>query len=195
MQLRWVFYSIPILTFLSSTTTQEFREGRQYYESSLFEIAQSKFANAVQIIASNDPFYTQENETFAPHTSAILAFLQEKCKESMEKKIFVAKKQQTGEFDLPIHSLVTALKDDTHPLPKYCVQKNEIPQETVEGVICVMLADIVMALALCHKMKGDHIDYKNLYQISHRLHTVRDSLLFFPFFTILFFPIPLSSLK
>ncbi len=214
-----------ILVFLDFLT-QDYREGKQYYEACLFEEAQSKFANAINYIACNDPIYMRANDFFSPLTSAIIAFINVKCDQSMEKKPVVSSKDNsldhvqslseksrsaknmgqlfskqpdawgeenyetkaqvdfhpdadTKESGHPIEALLKALKNDDQPLPISCSTKNRIflSNDVLQGVVCVMLTDIAMALALCHQMKGEDREYEDLYHVSSRLHTV--SMIFF----------------
>lgn len=169
----------------------------------------------------NDPIHMKANDFFAPLTSAIIAFINEKCDQSMEKKPVVKSRNDSKEHvpslsdlsrssqnmgqlfhdqperwgdesdeqttsgkteednseecDHPIEALLNALKNAEQPLPQSCSNKNRIflSNDVLQGVICVMLTDIAMALALCHQMKGEHQEYRELYHASTRLHSVR----------------------
>lgn len=162
------------------------------------------------------------NDFFFPLTSAIIAFINVKCDQSMEKKPVVSSKDNSldnvqtlseksrsaknmgqlfskqpdawGEENYetkaqvdfhhdadmkesghPIEALLKALKNDNQPLPLSC--------SMLQGVVCVMLTDIAMALALCHQMKGEDREYEDLYHVSNRLHTVSITLYYSLLFT------------
>lgn len=215
--------------------TVDYREGKQYYGASLFDEAQSKFADAITVIAMNDPTYMQENDFFTPLTSAIVRFMNAKCEQSMEKEFndnnsfnsrdrswfnfataastigqlfmeqpdendtrsinnsskgnlekFMSEKSSlsktnSGNFTKmrpdSVELIVSALKNQEQPLPDCSDRRGSerrvyLPNDVLQRVICVMLTEIVMALALCHQMKEESQDYDDLFKVSNRLHTI-----------------------
>jgi hypothetical protein len=136
----------------------------------MLDIAQSKFSEAINSIALHDAHYLSQSDVFSPTTSGILTYIDLKCEESMQKEINITKSSLNT--TIPIYSLVAALNYEDHAIPGIFDDAELLSPEILQGIICVMLAEIVMSLALCHKMKGNHQDYQDLCQAGHRLHLV-----------------------